>query len=290
MVGVAVHVSPTRNAPGWRARNRAPNSRDPGDVLGRVGHGAVRALDHVLDRVDPEAVDAQVEPEGGDVEHRVDDLGVPVVEVGHLAHEQAQVARAVAGVVPGVATERPLGRGRIGLEAVPIAVASGRRRAPPGTTGAGRSCGWRPGRARRACRARARRRRTRGSRRACPAPGGRRGNRRRRTRGSSGSGWIGISHKPVTPRLGQVRQPRGEPAEVADAVAVGVLEAANEDLVVDARAGVVGPAFGGRGGGRAVDERRRRQGRLRGGRPSSPSSAASANRRRAAAHGRAASG
>jgi hypothetical protein len=42
---------------------------DPGQVLGRVRDRAIGALDDVLDRVDAEAVDAEVEPERGDVEH-----------------------------------------------------------------------------------------------------------------------------------------------------------------------------------------------------------------------------
>ena len=67
-----------------------------------------RVLGDLGDRVEPEAVDAAVEPEAQHVVHRRLDLGVLPVEVGLLGHERVQV------VLAGALVERP--RGAAGLE------------------------------------------------------------------------------------------------------------------------------------------------------------------------------
>ena len=66
---------------------------------------AVRAftLVEIRHRVEPEAVDAEVEPEAEDVQHRLLHLGVVVVQVGLVAEE------AVPVVLPAHRIERPVG-------------------------------------------------------------------------------------------------------------------------------------------------------------------------------------
>ena len=67
---------------------------------------AVRALglEQVRHRVEPEAVDPEVEPEPADVEHRVDDPRVVEVQVGLVAEEPVPEVLAAHGV------ERPVRR------------------------------------------------------------------------------------------------------------------------------------------------------------------------------------
>jgi hypothetical protein len=238
--------------------------RHPSEVRWRVGDGAVLALDHVLDRVDAEAVDAEIQPEGGDVEHRLDDLRVAVVEVGHVGDEQAEVTRAVAGVVPGAAAERPDERLGVALEAVPAAEAP--------FAGAGRD---EP----RVAVARVVDHQVEHDPHPVTVGGAQEGEEvGQRAEFGVDAPVVGDVVAVVTGRrvdggqpqardaeARQVRQPGGEAAQVADAVAVRVLEAAHEDLVVDAVARVAGPALGGRRrDGRAVDQGAGGQRRLRG--------------------------
>ena len=107
-------------------------------LLEQVGHG-----------VEPEAVDAEVEPEPQDVEHRLLHGRVLVVEVGLVAEEPVPVVLLADRV------EGPVGRlgvdeddARVGVLLVGVGpdveVAVRARRGPratPGTTGAGRWCG-----------------------------------------------------------------------------------------------------------------------------------------------------
>jgi hypothetical protein len=61
--------------------------------------GQARLLAQALDHVDPEPVDAPVEPEPHDVVHRGLDLGVVPVQVGLLGEEQVEVPL-LGGIVP----------------------------------------------------------------------------------------------------------------------------------------------------------------------------------------------
>ena len=72
---------------------------EPGQLVGVVGQ--VRVLADAVDHVDPEAVDAAVEPEAHHVVHRRLDLGVGPVQVGLLGEEEVQV------VLPGGLVEGP---------------------------------------------------------------------------------------------------------------------------------------------------------------------------------------
>ena len=58
----------------------------------------LRVLQHLAQRVDAEAVDAAVEPEAQDAEHRLAQLGVAPVEVGLLAQVGVVVEAAALGV------------------------------------------------------------------------------------------------------------------------------------------------------------------------------------------------
>ena len=157
----------------------------------------VVVLDQVVHHVDPEAVDAAVQPEAQDVQHRLLHFGVAPVEVGLLAEEGVVV------VLPGVsrptsrrcrrswrascsAASRPASR-----RARCTSRASGcrGRSAIRGTRGAGRRCGSARSRGSASCRAGASLRAGGRSRPACRRAGRCRGSRRRRSRSpSSASG------------------------------------------------------------------------------------------------------
>ena len=149
-----------------------------------------RLLEEAVGHVDPEAVDAAVEPEAQHVlEHRRD-LGVAPVEVGLAGVEEVEVPLAVLDLGPRGAAEDGLPvvggravRRRRGRGSARAPGCRGRRRARPGTRRARRRCGWAPGRRRRAGRARGPARSGRRRRRACRRAGRRRGSRRRRSRG-----------------------------------------------------------------------------------------------------------
>ena len=121
-------------------------------VLVRLGQVlAVRAvaLVEVRHRVEAEAVDAEVEPEAQDVEHRLLHLGVVVVEVGLVREEAVPEVLAAHGVPRpvrrlGVEEDDPrLGPAVVGVRPdVPVAARVVRARsATPGTTGGRPRCG-----------------------------------------------------------------------------------------------------------------------------------------------------
>ena len=112
--------------------------------------GRAFALDQVRHRVEPHAVDAAIEPEAHDSDHRLEHRRVVEVQIG-LVVEEAMPVVGAGGLVP--RPVRLLGVGEddrhalvllvrvapdveVALPAIPRA-----RAAPPGTTDAGRTCG-----------------------------------------------------------------------------------------------------------------------------------------------------
>ena len=122
---------------------RAPPLR-PGRVVAEL-----RVVQPVVDRVEPEAVDAALEPELGLGEQRLDDVGVVEVEVRLLLQEIVQVVLAAPRLpLPGRAAEHRepvVGRRAVGLGVgpdVPVGLRVVARLArSPGTRRAGRWCG-----------------------------------------------------------------------------------------------------------------------------------------------------
>ena len=139
-------------------RRRSRRSRRPWPRRGSSGTNCLPELEvDVLDGVDPEAVDAEVDPLLVDVAHPLDDLG-PLGEQVVQADEVA-VRRALTGegrVTPVVVQRRVVEPGR-GLAVSSSSVEEGRvrERASPGPS-PGRSCRRSHGR-RRPCRRRPRR-------------------------------------------------------------------------------------------------------------------------------------
>ena len=84
----------------WRrssAATSAGSGNGNGSARGRVV-GQVGVLRQAVDGVEAEPVGALVEPEPDDVLHRLDDRGIPPVEVGLLGEERVQVPAAGGGV------------------------------------------------------------------------------------------------------------------------------------------------------------------------------------------------
>ena len=158
-------------------------------VSGRFSQFGALTLEQVRHRVEPQAVEPEVEPVAHDVEHRVPHLGVVVVEVGLVREE------AVPVVLAGHRIPRPVRRLRVDEDDPGILVAVRRCRttrtnrawvsrvsAPPGTTRGRSRCGSSRGRRSRGCPAGAPPRRTRRSAPWCRSRGARRSSRRCRTR------------------------------------------------------------------------------------------------------------
>ncbi len=166
-----------------------------------------RVLRDLVDRVEPQAVDAAVHPEADHVVHRGLDLGVVPVEVGLLGHERVQVPLARGRVerprrADGAELRRPVvGRAAVRRAVAPHVPVALRRcrgsRATPRTTGAGRTCGSGPSRSPRGCRARGRSRPARRSPPACRRRDRRRSSRTRRSRSRpSASGRTATARSP----------------------------------------------------------------------------------------------
>jgi len=187
-------------------------------------------LDETVDRVEAEAVGAAPAPEANDALHRLDHLRVAPVEVGLLRVERVHVPAAAALVpAPGRPAESgdPVVRGPLdGRPDVPV-----RMLAEPGVLDRGVAEDQveqdaEPPLARSLDELvevleRAQLRVDRGVvRDVVPEVGQRRGVDRRKPEG-------------VHAEPGEVVEPLGDPAEVADAVPVGVLEGAGIDLVDD---------------------------------------------------------
>ena len=227
----------------------------PGAVVGvRRVVAPLRVLEHLAQRVDAEAVDAAVEPEAQDAEHRLAQLRVAPVQVGLLA----QVGVVVE--LPALGVERPR---RPAEHAEPVVARAGRSRGTSpgarGTTGARPTCGWGRSRAAAAGRARARRRPARRSPRACRtaarSPCGRRCRSRSPSSASGRSATARRRRRRATRRWSsRPAMPRRSPI----AVAVGVGERARIDVVDDAVAATSSCAQLQPAGARATGARRRR--------------------------------
>jgi len=77
----------------------------PGPARGGVT-AQLAVVEIVVDRIEPEAVDAALEPEAHDVEHRVLHIRIVEVEIGLLGEEIVEVILAAAGVpLPGATAE-----------------------------------------------------------------------------------------------------------------------------------------------------------------------------------------
>ena len=194
------------------------------------------SLIELAQRVDAEAVDAAASQKRSTSSIAVAHRRVAPVQVGLLGQVGVVVVRA-RGLVPrpGRAAEHadPVVRRR---RPAPSRHRYQSRRAPRasavGTTGARPRCGSGRSRGSPAARARAPRRPARRSPRACRTTGRRRCGRRRRSRSRPSARGRTATARPRRPRATRGRSSRARmPAQVADAVAVGVLEGARVDLV-----------------------------------------------------------
>ncbi len=224
-----------------------------GDDRGRVGDGCGSLLDDLVaerglleqpvGHVDPEAVDAAVQPETEDVFEQVADLGVAPVEVGLGGVEEMEVPLAVVHPGPGRAAEDRLpvvGRQLTGLTTPLPEQVAGPLRAPwPGGQGcleplvlAGGVVGHQVDDHLDAERVRRRHHGVEVGERAEPGVDV-------AVVGDVvavvvlGRGVEGRDPDGVDAQLGEVGQPRRDAAQVAEPVAVGVGEGADVDLVAD---------------------------------------------------------
>ena len=226
MPAVGWKTSPTRTAPSTGARSAA-SAFDRLRLMNVVKTAQLRrlavqreregvgrrlvpeplVLEEAVDRVETEAVDAAAAPEAEGVVHRRHDLGVAPVEVRLLRIERVQIpAAALPVAAPGGAAERrrPVVRRPVGRRPdVPVRVLAEPRVLDRPVAGDEVEQHAQPERVR-----------------GVAEVGERRGVDRREPEG-------------VDAEPGEVVEPRGDPAQVADAVAVRVLEGTRVNLVDD---------------------------------------------------------